>query len=177
MLESAFNLGARDQHLIASTDCTGPGGRLETRGRRQNQVDMIFIENAATAHLQAARPRSHKTIQPWQARRISSAKAKPSIAGGGSTIACRRICRLWTNRFRPGCLADRLDLRKGTPLRYHAEPPMTRFLAWQLASSHWFDISAARRDFDYEPEGMHCLGEWLQRAGRMSWGDGAVIAT
>ena len=28
---------------------------------------------------------------------------------------------------------------------------MTRFLARQLATAHWFDISAARRDLGYEP--------------------------
>jgi nucleoside-diphosphate-sugar epimerase len=48
------------------------------------------------------------------------------------------------------------------------EPRMTRFLAAQLATSHYFDISAARRDFGYEPrvsmaEGMRRLGEWLKR--------------
>ena len=29
---------------------------------------------------------------------------------------------------------------------------MTRFLAHQLATAHWFDISAARRDLGYEPQ-------------------------
>jgi 2-alkyl-3-oxoalkanoate reductase len=28
---------------------------------------------------------------------------------------------------------------------------MTRFLARQLATAHWFDISAARRDVGYAP--------------------------
>jgi nucleoside-diphosphate-sugar epimerase len=54
-----------------------------------------------------------------------------------------------------------------TVARLRGEPPMTRFLASQLASSHWFDISAARRDFGYQPristeEGMRRLGEWLR---------------
>jgi nucleoside-diphosphate-sugar epimerase len=45
---------------------------------------------------------------------------------------------------------------------------MTRFLAAQLTRSHWYDISAARRDFGYEPrictaEGMSRLGAWLRR--------------
>jgi nucleoside-diphosphate-sugar epimerase len=45
---------------------------------------------------------------------------------------------------------------------------MTRFLADQLATSHWFDISAARRDLGYEPrvslaEGMLRMSEWLRR--------------
>ena len=46
------------------------------------------------------------------------------------------------------------------------EPPMTRFLAAQLGRSHYFDISAARRDFGYQPrvstaEGMRRLRESL----------------
>jgi nucleoside-diphosphate-sugar epimerase len=31
------------------------------------------------------------------------------------------------------------------------EPPMTRFVAAELARDHWFDISAARRDLSYAP--------------------------
>ena len=53
-------------------------------------------------------------------------------------------------------------------LRVRAEPPMTRFVSRQLATAHWFDGSAARRDLGYEPavstdEGMRRLAEWLQR--------------
>jgi nucleoside-diphosphate-sugar epimerase len=29
---------------------------------------------------------------------------------------------------------------------------VTRFLAEELATTHWFDISAARRDFGYVPQ-------------------------
>jgi nucleoside-diphosphate-sugar epimerase len=52
-------------------------------------------------------------------------------------------------------------------LGLRGEPPMTRFLAAQLAHSHWFDISAARRDLDYTPrigtdEGLRRLAEWLR---------------
>jgi nucleoside-diphosphate-sugar epimerase len=47
-----------------------------------------------------------------------------------------------------------------------AEPRMTRFLAAQLATSHHFDVSAAKRDLGYAPRvstaaGMQRLGEWL----------------
>jgi nucleoside-diphosphate-sugar epimerase len=31
------------------------------------------------------------------------------------------------------------------------EPPMTRFVAKEMATDHWFDISAARRDLAYHP--------------------------
>ncbi len=51
-------------------------------------------------------------------------------------------------------------------LRRKSDPPMTRFLAAQLARSHYFDISRARRDFGYCPqvsmaEGMRRLGGYL----------------
>ena len=36
-------------------------------------------------------------------------------------------------------------------LHLSAEPPMTRFIASQLSTSHWFDITAARRDLGYVP--------------------------
>ena len=49
------------------------------------------------------------------------------------------------------------------------DPPMTRFLAHQLATAHWFDISAARRDLGYVPqvgidEGLRRLAVSLRAA-------------
>jgi nucleoside-diphosphate-sugar epimerase len=35
------------------------------------------------------------------------------------------------------------------PLR--GEPPMTRFIAAELAKDHWFNLAAARRDLNYTP--------------------------
>ena len=47
---------------------------------------------------------------------------------------------------------------------------MSRFLARQMAASHYFDISAARRDFDYNPkvsmaEGMRRLAAGIKGTG------------
>ena len=52
--------------------------------------------------------------------------------------------------------------------RLKGEPRMTRFLARELATAHWFDLTAARRDLGYAPrvsidEGMRRLAEWLRR--------------
>jgi len=54
-----------------------------------------------------------------------------------------------------------------TLFRIQKEPPMTRFLAKQLSTSHWFDITAARKDLDYHPvvsieQGLKRLEEWLR---------------
>jgi nucleoside-diphosphate-sugar epimerase len=50
------------------------------------------------------------------------------------------------------------------------EPPITRFLAEELATSHWFDISAARQELGYQPrvsveEGLKRLKAWLDAEG------------
>lgn len=36
-------------------------------------------------------------------------------------------------------------------LHIQREPPMTRFVAGELSTAHWFDLAAARRDLGYEP--------------------------
>jgi nucleoside-diphosphate-sugar epimerase len=50
--------------------------------------------------------------------------------------------------------------------RLPGEPAMTRFLAHQLSTAHWFDIDAARRDLGYRPaitieEGLGRLERWF----------------
>jgi hypothetical protein len=39
------------------------------------------------------------------------------------------------------------------------EPPMTRFIATELAKDHWFDLSAARRDLGYTPRISMAVGK------------------
>jgi nucleoside-diphosphate-sugar epimerase len=53
-------------------------------------------------------------------------------------------------------------------LRLESEPPMTRFVARELSTAHWFNIDAARRDLGYQPEvsineGLRRLASWLER--------------
>ena len=58
-------------------------------------------------------------------------------------------------------MADRRDAAKPRyrVLRLRGEPPMTRFLAAQLGTSHYFDITAARRDFGYSPASIDGRGD------------------
>ena len=46
-------------------------------------------------------------------------------------------------------------------LRLDGEPPMTRFVATELAKDHWFNVSAARRDLGLRP--AHDTWEALDR--------------
>ena len=55
-----------------------------------------------------------------------------------------------------------------TLFKLKGEPRMTRFVAKELSTAHWFDLSAARRDFGYQPEvsfdeGIERLRVWLAK--------------
>jgi hypothetical protein len=53
------------------------------------------------------------------------------------------------------------------------EPPMTRFVARELTTAHWFNIDAARRDLGYQPrisrdEGLRRLAASFRPGGCLS---------
>jgi nucleoside-diphosphate-sugar epimerase len=164
--------GPRDHHLTARLVARARRGRLRRVGDGTNLVDMIYVENAVDAHLQAAdvlatpsSPAAGKAYflsqeEPtncWQwINDILALVNLPPVVQSLSLPAAERI----------GVVCESL----WTLLRLRGEPPMTRFLARQLATSHWFDITAARCDFGYCPristaEGMERLGQWLRAPG------------
>ncbi len=160
--------GPRDQHLIPRLIAKAKSGQLRRIGNGENLVDMIYVENAATAHLQAADALADdptyvaageyflsqgKPVNCWEwIDEILALAGLPPVGKSISQSAAWRVGAALEMAYRL--------------LRLSGEPPMTRFVAAQLATSHWFDISAARQDFGYEPrvsmaEGMRRLGEWL----------------
>jgi hypothetical protein len=57
-----------------------------------------------------------------------------------------------------------------TVFRREGEPLMTRFVARQLATAHWYDTRATREHLGYVPaisldEGFERLGAWVRRGG------------
>jgi nucleoside-diphosphate-sugar epimerase len=163
--------GPRDQHLIPRLLDRARQRKLRIVGDGKNLIDMIYVENAAAAHLQAA-----DALRPG-----SPVCGRAYFLSQGEPVNCWE----WINQI--------LDLANVPPvtryISYRAayavgavleaaywllgrtdEPRMTRFLAAQLATSHWFDISRAKADFGYEPrvsteEGMRRLGQWLKESG------------
>jgi len=159
--------GPRDQALIPRLLERARSGRLRRVGDGANLVDMIYVESAARAHLQAA-----DALEPGAA-----VAGRAYFLSQGEPINCWG----WINQIL--ALAGLAPVRKSISLRtawrvgaalelafaafrLKGEPPMTRFLAAQLATSHYFNITAARKDFGYQPavstaEGMRRLGQWL----------------
>jgi nucleoside-diphosphate-sugar epimerase len=159
--------GPRDQHLIPRLIERARRGQLRQVGDGTNLVDAVYVENAAAAHLLAADAlesgracgnsyfiTNGEPVNCWQwINEILALAGLPPVA--------RRVS--FRTAYAAGAVLEGLWMILGRT----DEPRMTRFLAAQLAMSHYFDISAARRDLGYEPrvsmsEGMHRLGAWLK---------------
>jgi nucleoside-diphosphate-sugar epimerase len=159
--------GPRDQHLIPRLLQRARRGQLRQVGDGKNLIDATYVENAAAAHLLAADALALDSPLSGQAYYISNGEPvncwdwiNEILALAGLPPVQRRIS------FRAAYAAGAMFECLWTLLGRTDEPRMTRFLAAQLATSHYFDISAARRDFSYEPrvtmaQGMERLKSWL----------------
>jgi len=144
-------------------------GWLKIVGNGRNLVDTVYIDNAADAHILAA----------------ENLDKNPDISGNVYFISQDEPVLLWglinailkAAGLEPvkGSIPKQMAWLLGTAFEFlykvlhiKKEPPMTRFVAEELATSHWFDISAARRDLGYSPrvstkEGLLLLENWLKK--------------
>ena len=146
-------VGPGDPHLLPRVISQARAGKLRIVGEGKNRVALTHVANAAEAHLLA-----FDRLAPGA-----------TCAGKAYFIAQEEPVELWTwiNTILEGLgvptikkqISYRAAFRLGSTLetlwrwfRLAGEPPMTRFVATQLATSHWFDLSAARRDLGYAPE-------------------------
>ena len=163
--------GPRDRHLIPRLIARAKSGRLRRVGDGKNLVDMVYVENAALAHLQAADALSPQSKVSGRAYFISQGEPVNcwewideilQLAGLAPVEKSISLSAAW----KIGAVFEAL----WSTLRLRSDPPMTRFLAAQLATSHFFDISRAKRDFGYQPvfataEGMRRLAVELRDPG------------
>lgn len=161
--------GKGDPHIVPRIIERARAGKLRIIGDGKNRVDITHVENAAHAHLLAAK----------------ALEETPAIVGGNAYFISQGepvVLWDWINNLlrQVGIPPLEKKMSLGTAYRLGAamefayrtlmredEPPMTRFVAMELAKDHWFDISAAKRDLHYEPivnsaEGMDALIESLQ---------------
>jgi nucleoside-diphosphate-sugar epimerase len=164
--------GPRDRHLIPRLLARHRQRKLRRVGGGKNLIDITYVENAAEAHLQAA-----DALVPG-----SPLCGRPYFLSQGEAVNCWH----WIDEVVQLAGLPRVARSISLPLAYAAgamlenvhrvlargkEPRMTRFLALQLARSHYFDISRAKADFGYCPrvttaEGMRRLQAWLVAAHR-----------
>ena len=144
--------GPGDNHLIPRIIARAKAGRLREIGRRPNLVDSIYIDNAADAHLLAADRLAPGSPPAGKAYFLSQGDPRPLwelvngiLHAAGLPPVARTVSPTVAR------LAAALLESTHRALRLPGEPLMTRFLYHQLASAHWFNIDAARRDLGYSP--------------------------
>ncbi|MDD2499800.1 MAG: NAD-dependent epimerase/dehydratase family protein [Geobacter sp.] len=159
--------GPGDNHLVPRIIAKGKSGRLRRIGNRPCLVDTVYVDNAAKAHLQAAERLEPGSPVAGNAYFISNGEPLPLwemvnriLAAGGVAPVSKSISP--EAAYAVGVICEKL----WGWFRLAGEPPMTRFVAKELATAHWFDISAASRDFGYQPEitideGLQQLQQWL----------------
>ena len=162
--------GPRDNHITPRLLRQARAGTLRRVGDGSNLVDTTYVDDAARAHLLAAdaldrnplaagRPFFISQGEPtslWDLiDRILAAAGLPPVARAVPTPVA------WT----AGAILE--AAYSVLPLR--GEPRLTRFLAAQFATSHYFDHSKAARDFGYDPavdneEGLRRTVAWWEES-------------
>ncbi len=169
--------GIGDNHLIPRFVQRAARNQIRIVGEGHNLVDTVCIENAALAHILAL----EILLQEPQ-----KANGKAYFISNGEPI------RLfdWINRFVTGAGMNPVTRKVPTWLAWTAgsilegfhrafmpqkEPRMTRFLADELSTAHWFSLKAAQDDLSYIPlinneEGFQKVLEsaWFQELARKS---------
>lgn len=163
--------GEGDNHLLPRMLARAKAGQLRRIGRQDKLIDTIHVDNAAEAHLLAAdrlfpgAPISGKVYFISQGEPVPMwTMVNRLLQAAGAPQVTRAV---------PVSLALGLAVAFETFHRLvgsGSEPRLTRFLVRELATAHWFDISAARRDLGYVPrvsidQGIERLRASYQRTG------------
>ena len=160
--------GPDDPHLLPRLLARARRGRLVQVGTGKNRVDMTYVDNAAAAHLLAAENLRTSQTAAGQAYFISD--GVPVVLWDWVAALLRELNLPPVRRhvsYRTAYAAGAILECASRLLPGHPEPPMTRFVAGQLAHDHWFDLTAARRDLGYAPpvppeEAMARTLAWLR---------------
>lgn len=163
--------GPGDPHLVPRLLDKGRARQLKIVGDGTNLVDISYIDNVAHAHILAGKnlctERScagkpyfisqDKPVNLWNW--INTLFERTGIPPVTQTVP-------FTVAFFVGAILETTY----TVLRKKEEPRMTRFLAEQLAKSHYFSLSNIKEDLGYSPvvsdrEGMDALIKWIEKHG------------
>lgn len=160
--------GPGDQHLVPRLIARAKSGRLRRVGDGRNLVDTTYIDNAVAAHLEALDRLRYGEPCAGRAYFIANGEPQPLWDLIDRMLACANLPPV-TKSLSPGvAYAIGAALEFGYRLLGRPdEPPMTRFVARQLSTAHWYDLTAARRDLGYAPcvnveEGLRRLRAWIQ---------------
>jgi 2-alkyl-3-oxoalkanoate reductase len=160
--------GPGDTQLVGRIVERAKQGRLAIVGNGAALVDSTYIDNAGDALVGALDSLNVGAACVGRAYVIANNEPRPIrelLAG---------ICAAAGVEFSPRSVPPRVAMASGSVVESiwkrtnrDGEPPMTRFLAEQLATAHWFDPRPARNDLGYRPtvsidDGFVRLHAWFE---------------
>lgn len=159
--------GPEDPHLVPRVIERAKIGKLKLVGKHDKLVDTIYVDNAAYAHILAAVDLNEAANAAGKAYFLSNDEPITMASMLNKILACAEVAPV-TKRVPAGVAYAAgvvLETIYGL-LNKQQEPMMTRFVARQLSTCHYFDISAAKKDFGYQAlvdidEGMKRLKQSL----------------
>lgn len=145
--------GPGDPHLFPRVIQKGKEGKLRIVGDGQNMVDIVFVENAALAHVQAFENLNPGTRVCGQAYFVGQERPVKLWDFINTVLAHVKVDPVMSTidvqtAYRIGWVMEKVFRLLGIQ---KPEPPMTRFVALNLGKSHYFSHEKAKRDFGYVP--------------------------
>ena len=160
--------GPGDNHLIPRILARAGAGMLRRIGHVDKRVDSVYIDDAAQAHLLAGDRLSIGSHVAGKVYFITQGEPVPLWDLVNRILAAAQLAPVRRSIPAPIAYLAGLVLETVHSITGNAnEPRMTRFLARELSTAHWFNIDAARRDLGYTPsisidEGMSRLAASLK---------------
>ncbi|GAA1415440.1 nucleoside-diphosphate sugar epimerase [Glutamicibacter uratoxydans] len=155
--------GPGDTQLVERVLQRAAAGRLPLLDHGAALIDTTYIDNAAAAIV-----RGLERIEQAKGRALVVTNGEPRPVGELIAGICRAGGVPEPKFSVPGWLArgagsviERAWLAAGARGLVYDEPPMTRFLAEQLSTAHWFDQRETHRVLDWTPQVT--IDEGLQR--------------
>jgi len=158
--------GPGDNHLGPRLVSRARAGRLKFVGDGKNIVDTVYIDNAAEAHILAAEKLAPGSAPAGKAYFITNGEPMPISQITNLIIGAAGVPPVTATISPKIAWFVGLICEKAFKwFKLAGEPPITRWVAGELSTAHWFNIDAARRDFGYQPkvsieEGIRRLREY-----------------
>ncbi len=142
--------------------------RLRFIGEGTNLIDTTYVSDAAAAHVCAAQALRHNHALSGRSYFISGGEPqRVSVFLNALLTACGRPARHKKIPRRIGLCLGTLCETIFRALGSQREPPLTYFVAAQLAKAHWYDISRAKQELGYNPQVSLTQGcAWLREEHR-----------
>jgi nucleoside-diphosphate-sugar epimerase len=164
--------GPGDTQLTARIVARAKAGRLRLVGGGYKVIDGTYIDNAVEAHLLALDRVEPGAACAGKVYFVANGEPMPQrelvngILAAAGLPACDATIPAWLAYAVGAVLEGAWRL-----LGREDEPLMTRFVARQLATAHWYRLDAVRSDLGYQgkvktAEGLRRLAQALRHQGR-----------